>query len=230
MQKHISGAYDTELEDLKASFTELGGIAERQVIDAMQAFLNNNSDLAGRVKNVELQINQHTIEIDKRAEYVIARRQPAATDLRLLVSILKNSTDLERVGDEAERIAKLADRLSVYDASHSYHEKLEELSSRVATALRESLDSFARLDVDQALKTIASDKEVDSLYDVIVNKATIEMTEQPTRVTSALAIMWVARSLERISDHAKNICETVVYLVHGQVLVRDKKSNLESSN
>ena len=221
MQKHISGAYDTELEELKTTFTALGGLAERQVADAMQAFVSNDSDLAAAVKNSELQINLHAIELDKRAEYVIARRQPAATDLRLLVSILKNSTDLERVGDEAERIAKLADRLSIYDANCPYHEDLEELHSCVTTALRESLDSFARLDVEQALKTIASDRDIDSLYDAIVKQATKEMMEMPKRVTNALAIMWVARSLERISDHAKNICQTVVYLVHGQMIIHN---------
>lgn len=221
MQKHISGAYDSELEELKTTFTALGGLAEQQVDDAMRAFLTNDSELAAAVKSTELQINLHAIELDKRAEYVIARRQPAATDLRLLVSILKSSTDLERVGDEAERIAKLADRLSVYDSSRPYHNELEEMHEGVSTSLRESLDSFARLDVEQALKTIARDREVDSLYDSVVKQATKEMKKVPKRVTNSLAIIWVARSLERISDHAKNICETVVYLVHGQMIIHN---------
>ena len=172
MQKHISGAFDTELEELKTTFTELGGLAERQVTDAIQAFFTNDSELAASVKNTELQINRYAMELDKRAEYVIARRQPAATDLRLLVSILKSSTDLERVGDESERIAKFADRLSVYDANRPYHDVLDELHTGVTIALRESLDSFARLDVEQALQTIASDREIDSLYDAVVKHAT----------------------------------------------------------
>lgn len=221
MQKHISGAYDTELEELRTTFTELGGLAERQVSDAIQAFFSNDSELAASVKNTELQINRYAMELDKRAEYVIARRQPAATDLRLLVSILKSSTDLERVGDESERIAKFADRLSVYDANRPYHDDLEELHSGVTTALRESLDSFARLDVEQALQTIASDREIDSLYDSVVKHATKEMKQVTKRVTNALAVLWVARSLERIGDHAKNICQTVVYLVHGQMIIHN---------
>ena len=221
MQKHISGAYDTELEELKTTFTELGGLAERQVTDAVKSFLTNDSELASSVRNTELQINRHAMELDKRAEYVIARRQPAATDLRLLVSILKSSTDLERVGDEAERIAKFADRLSVYDANQPYHDDLEELHVGTSTALRESLDCFARLDVEQALQTIASDREIDSLYDAVVKHATKEMKKVPKRATNALAIIWVARSLERIGDHAKNICQTVVYLVHGQMIIHN---------
>lgn len=221
MQKHISGAFDTELEELKTTFTELGGLAERQVTDAIQAFFTNDSELAASVKNTELQINRYAMELDKRAEYVIARRQPAATDLRLLVSILKSSTDLERVGDESERIAKFADRLSVYDANRPYHDVLDELHTGVTIALRESLDSFARLDVEQALQTIASDREIDSLYDAVVKHATKEMKQVTKRVTNALAVLWVARSLERIGDHAKNICQTVVYLVHGQMIIHN---------
>ena len=221
MQKHISGAFDTELEELKTTFTELGGLAERQVADAMTAFFTHDSELATSVKNTELQINRHALELDKRAEFVIARRQPAATDLRLLVSILKSSTDLERVGDEAERIAKLADRLSFYDADRPYHAYLQELSDGVSIALRESLDCFARLDVEQALQTIAGDREIDSLYDAVVKHATKEMKKVPKRVKDSLAIIWVARSLERISDHAKNICQTVVYLVHGQMIIHN---------
>lgn len=221
MQKHISGAYDTELDELKTTFTELGGLAERQVADATKALFSNDSELAASVKNTELQINRHAMELDKRAEWVIARRQPAATDLRLLVSILKSSTDLERVGDEAERIAKLADRLSVYDSNRPYHEDLVQLSNGVSVALRESLDCFARLDVEQALQTIAGDREIDSLYDTVVKHATKEMKKVTKHVTNALAIIWVARSLERIGDHAKNICQTVVYLVHGQMIIHN---------
>lgn len=221
MQKHISGAYDTELEELRTTFTELGGLAERQVSDAIQAFFSNDSELAASVKNTELQINRYAMELDKRAEYVIARRQPAATDLRLLVSILKSSTDLERVGDESERIAKFADRLSVYDVNQPYHDALAELHTSVTRSLRESLDCFARLDVEQALQTIANDREIDSLYDSVVKHATKEMKQVTKRVTNALAVLWVARSLERIGDHAKNICQTVVYLVHGQMIIHN---------
>ena len=221
MSKHISGEYDKELQTLQTTLTTLGGVAEQQLENAMRAFLTNDSNLAAQVKATELQINRYAIELDREVTSVIARRQPAAADLRLIVSILKNGTDIERVGDEAERIAKMSDRLSLYDSSRPYHGPLTELYGRVSNALRTSLDVYARLDVETALQTIAGDREVDALYDVVVKKVTDEMTRNQTRLTSDLSIIWVARSLERISDHAKNICETVVYLVHGQNIMHN---------
>lgn len=221
MSKHISGEYDKELQTLQTTLTTLGGVAEQQLENAMKAFLNNDSKLAAQVKATELQINRYAIELDREVTSVIARRQPAAADLRLIVSILKNGTDIERVGDEAERIAKMSDRLSLYDSSRPYHGPLTELYGRVSNALRTSLDVYARLDVETALQTIAGDREVDALYDVVVKKVTDEMTNNQSRLTSELSIIWVARSLERISDHAKNICETVVYLVHGQNIMHN---------
>ncbi|MXW54738.1 MAG: phosphate signaling complex protein PhoU [Gammaproteobacteria bacterium] len=221
MSKHISGEYDKELQILQTTLTTLGGVAEQQLENAMRAFLTNDSKLAAQVKATELQINRYAIELDREVTSVIARRQPAAADLRLIVSILKNGTDIERVGDEAERIAKMSDRLSLYDSSRPYHGPLTELYGRVSNALRTSLDVYARLDVETALQTIAGDREVDALYDVVVKKVTDEMTSNQSRLTSELSIIWVARSLERISDHAKNICETVVYLVHGQNIMHN---------
>lgn len=221
MSKHISGEYDKELKILQTTLTTLGGVAEQQLENAMRAFLTNDSKLAAQVKATELQINRYAIELDREVTSVIARRQPAAADLRLIVSILKNGTDIERVGDEAERIAKMSDRLSLYDSSRPYHGPLTELYGRVSNALRTSLDVYARLDVETALQTIAGDREVDALYDVVVKKVTDEMTSNQSRLTSELSIIWVARSLERISDHAKNICETVVYLVHGQNIMHN---------
>ena len=221
MSKHISGEYDKELQTLQTTLTTLGGVAEQQLENAMKAFLTNDSKLAAQVKATELQINRYAIELDREVTSVIARRQPAAADLRLIVSILKNGTDIERVGDEAERIAKMSDRLSLYDSSRPYHGPLTELYGRVSNALRTSLDVYARLDVETALQTIAGDREVDALYDVVVKKVTDEMSSNQSRLTSELSIIWVARSLERISDHAKNICETVVYLVHGQNIMHN---------
>lgn len=214
-QKHISGAFENELESLKTTFTELGGLVEQQVADAMNAFINNDSRLAEAVKRKEIQINRLTVELDRQAEFILARRQPAATDLRLIVSVLKSSTDLERIGDEAERIAKFADRLGIYDASRVYHNNLLVLQSQVSAAVQSSLDAFARLDVHQARATIASDRQIDELYNTVVQEATVEMSSEPDKLSNDLATMWVARSLERISDHAKNISQTVIYLVHG---------------
>lgn len=221
MQKHISGAYDKELHSLQTTLTTLGGVAEQQLENAMRAFLTNDSKLAAQVKATELQINRYAIELDREVTSVIARRQPAAADLRLIVGILKNGTDIERVGDEAERISKMSDRLILYDSSKPYHGPLTDLFGNVSAALRTSLDVYARLDVETALQTIAGDREIDALYDLVVKRVTDEMTKNQSRLTSDLAIIWVARSLERIGDHAKNICETVVYLVHGQNIMHN---------
>lgn len=221
MSKHISGEYDKELASLQTTLTTLGGVAEQQLENAMRAFLTNDSKLAAQVKSTELQINRYAIELDREVTTVIARRQPAAADLRLIVGILKNCTDIERVGDEAERIAKMSDRLALYDPNGSYHGPLTELYGMVSKSLRTSLDVYARLDVETALQTIAGDREIDALYDVVVKKVTDDMTKNQSRLTSDLSIIWVARSLERISDHAKNICETVVYLVHGQNIMHN---------
>ncbi len=223
MSRHISGEYDKELDSLQSTFTMLGGLAEQQLDKAMRAFLTNDSNLAAEVKTTELQINRHAVELDRSATFVIARRQPAAADLRLVVGLLKNSTDIERVGDEAEKIAKLSDQVNPYDSSRSYHNDLTEMHAKASIALRNSLDVYARLDVDNALKTIAADREIDELYDTVVKLAIDEMSKNHTTLTNDLAIIWVARSLERISDHAKNICENVVYLVHGQTIIHNVK-------
>lgn len=221
MSRHISGEYDKELDSLQSTFTMLGGLAEQQLDKAMRAFLTNDSNLAAEVRATELQINRHAVELDRNATFVIARRQPAAADLRLVVGLLKNSTDIERVGDEAERIAKLSDQVSPYDSSRSYHSDLTEMHAKSSVALRNSLDVYARLDVENALKTIAADREIDELYDTVVKLAIDEMSKNHSTLTDDLSVIWVARSLERISDHAKNICENVVYLVHGQTIIHN---------
>ena len=221
MAKHISGDYDNELDSLRASFSTLGGYIEQQLHSSMQAFLTNDSSLAAEVRERELEINRLSMNLDQQATNVIALRQPAASDLRLVVSILKNSTDLERIGDETDRIAKFTERLGMYDSSRLYHADLTKLHSRVVAAVQTSLNVFARGDVDTALRSIGADKEVDALYDSVVQQVTREMTEDPVRVNNDLSIIWVARSLERIGDHSKNICETVVYAVRGQTVVHN---------
>ncbi|MCY3883677.1 MAG: phosphate transport system regulator PhoU, partial [Gammaproteobacteria bacterium] len=153
MSKHISGEYDKELASLQTTLTTLGGVAEQQLENAMKAFLNNDSQLAAQVKSTELQINRYAIELDREVTAVIATRQPAAADLRLIVGILKNCTDIERVGDEAERIAKMSDRLALYEPNGPYHGPLTELYGKVSKSLRTSLDVYARLDVETALQT-----------------------------------------------------------------------------
>ena len=196
----------------------MAGLVEQQVRHAMQAFMNNDTQLANEVHDVERRINDYEIELDRDTTSVIARRHPAARDLRLLMSIFKNITDLERIGDEANRIAKLAERLGVYDQSTSAHKHLIRLYDATANNLGSSLDAYARLDVDQAVQSIADDRLVDSLYEETVNAVTEQMALGHIRIEDGLPVIWVARSLERIGDHSKNISENVYYLVNGNTL------------
>lgn len=218
MPRHISEQYDNELSTLRASFTTMAGLVEQQLRRAMQAFMNNDSQLANEVHDVERRINEYEIELDRETTSVIARRHPAATDLRLLVSIFKNITDLERIGDEANRIAKLAERLGAYDQSTSVHQYLTRLYDATAYNLGSSLDAYARLDVDLAVKSISEDRNVDTLYDDTVNAVTEQISNGNIRIEDGLPVIWVARSLERIGDHGKNISENVYYLVNGDTL------------
>ena len=217
---HISEQFDSELQVLQSNFAAMGGLVEAQVQDAMQAFKNVDLALAQSVRSREERVNEYEIEIHQETTTIIARRQPAASDLRLLIGMLKSSTDLERIGDEADRIAKIMTKGRPYAPTLdellpiiSEVAKLENLASQM---LRESLNNFARKDEAGATKTIAADKEVDSVYRAIVESCRNGMANFPDHVDSYIAIIWVARSLERIGDHAKNIAENVVYSVRGE--------------
>ncbi len=219
--KHISSEYDKELESLQSHLTALGGLAEQQLMNAMKAFVNSDSALGEQVRETELHINHNAIELDRAVTNVIAKRQPTARDLRLIMSILKNSTDIERIGDESERIAKLSSQMTSYEPNLSYHGDLTDLFSRVSDAVKQALDVFARLDEVTAVARIAADREIDGYYNAVVQAATNEMTKNQSGVNDYLSVIWVARSLERIGDHAKNICESVVYVESGHPFVRN---------
>lgn len=217
--RHISAQFETELQTLQGKFAAMGGLVEEQVRTAMSAFKAIDLSLAQSVCERETQVNQLEVEIDHETTMIIARRQPTASDLRLLVGLLKSSTDLERVGDEADRIAKvtintkptsppLEDLMSVHDDVA----RLENLASQM---LRESLNQFARKDGSGASETILADAEVDQIYDTVIDACSEGMTQNPTHVDDYMAVIWVARSLERIGDHAKNIAENTVYSVRG---------------
>ena len=221
MQRHISGTFEEELERLTSDYTALGGIVEKQVDDALRAFIQNDSHLAETVNEVELQVNRQTVELTRLAEGTLALRQPAASDFRLIVGILKTSTDIERIGDEADRIAKFVGQQWCYRVDRDYHNFMIELREQTVNAVRQALDAFTRLNVELAKATIAQDREIDRLYDEIVATSTAHMIANSENLKNDLAALWVARSLERIGDHAKNISETVIYLVEGEIVVHN---------
>lgn len=216
LTQHISKRYNTELEELRTMVLEMGGLVEKQLKNGVKALRKANIELAETVVTSDYEINAREVEIDERCTQIVARRQPAASDLRLVMAIIKTITDLERIGDEAESLGRYALQLADRNSRPGEFVELKHLGKHVKNMLRSALDAFARLDVEAALETIASDAEIDEEFESINRQLITKMMEDPREVKNALRVSWAARSLERIGDHAKNICEYVVYLVMGK--------------
>jgi phosphate transport system protein len=216
MNRHISEQYDTELDSARSLLLEMGGLVEQQLQQSCQSLYNHDSELAEKVRTGDAKINQLEVGIDDLCIQIIARRQPAATDLRTLISIMKASTDLERIGDEAQRIAKMSKGVSNLELPVDRYNDIRTMAELVQVMLAEALDAFARLSPDSALQVIESDEVVDDAYDMIVREMGAEMKAQPDQIERSLTVLWVARALERCGDHAKNLSEYIVYLVEGQ--------------
>ncbi len=213
--QHISRRYNAELEHLRSEVLRMGGLVEQHLDTAVEAITAGDSEMGLRVTEEDYRINQLEVAIDEECQRLLATRMPAAADLRLVVSVIKVITDLERVGDEAARIGYLASKLATEGSSSSYSE-LKALAEHVQTMLHDALDAFSRLDVPDSLAVIEEDKLVDEEYDQINRQCISLMMEDPRTIKRFMDVSWAARALERIGDHAKNICEYVIYLVHGR--------------
>jgi phosphate transport system protein len=213
---HISKRFDQELEDIRNKVMSMGGLVENQVANGIKCLIASDSDLARKVIGDDHRVNRMEVEIDDECVQILARRQPAAGDLRLIVAVIKTITDLERIGDQAEKLGKIQMELENQDISSSTYVKLEHLGDLVCQILNRSLDAFARMNVDDAMKTIELDLKVNAEYDSLMREMITYMMEDPRTIRSALRISWCARALERIGDHAKNICEYVVFLALGK--------------
>ncbi|MEZ5558113.1 MAG: phosphate signaling complex protein PhoU [Pseudomonadales bacterium] len=216
MNPHISEQYDAELDETRNLLMEMGGQVEKLLRDAIDALVTQDSALAEEVRRGDKKVNRLEVEIDEHCVNIIARRQPAASDLRTLISVMKASTDLERIGDEAGRIAKMAKVLADMEYPSDQYNDFRTLANMTHDLLTRSLDAFARLDADGALAVIAADETIDDTYDQILRNRSSAMRQDPGTVERAMSVIWAARSLERIGDHAKNLGEHVVYLVRGQ--------------
>ena len=214
--QHISHQFDEDLESLRSKVLNMGGMVEKQVNNALEALIRSDSGLAEDVATSDYKINTMEVAIDEECTQIIALRQPAASDLRLVVTIIKTITDLERIGDEAEKIGRHAVKLATVERTPTYFSELKHMGKRVRGMLHESLDAFARMDVDSALKIAQADKEINDEYDALTRQLITYMMEDPRAIKRSLRVMWCARSLERIGDHAKNICEYVIYTVAGK--------------
>ena len=213
---HISRQFDQELESVRMHLLEMGGHVERQVHEAVQSLIDGDDTRAEQVAEGDVEINAMEISIDEEITRILARRQPAASDLRLLVAIGKANTDLERIGDEASRIARQAIALTAAGRAPGGYTEIGHLSTLVRQMLRDALDAFARLDPEQAVRVAQADREVDTEYVAAMRGLVTYMMEDARSISRVLNVIWVLRSLERIGDHARNIAEYVIYLVKGK--------------
>jgi len=213
---HISQAFNAELEDIRSRVLGMGGMVEQQLGDALTAVMDGNNDLAEQVIAGDLKVNAMEVAIDEECSRVVVRRQPAATDLRLIVAVIKTITDLERIGDQAERVARIAVSLSANRDNTSQYADLVHLGNHVRQLLHDALDAFARMDPEAAVQVARADVNVDKEYEALMRQLITYMMEDPRTITRSLDIIWAARALERIGDHARNICEYVIYLVKGK--------------
>ena len=215
-EKHLSTQFDSELSNVSSRVMELGGLVESQVQQAIQALAQFNSEAARQVIEIEHRVNTMEIELDHEISSIIARRQPTARDLRLLIAISKATANLERVGDEAEKMARMA--LSIIQGGTPRALPASELrtaSDLAAGQLRKALDAFARLDTATAVTILREDNLIDQEFDSFVRVLITYMMEDPRTISNSLDLLFLAKAIERVGDHAKNIAELIIYIVKG---------------
>jgi phosphate transport system protein len=221
---HISQQYNIELEAIRTHLSEMGGMAQRQVNDAIQALIDADVDRAEQVVRADSKVNNMEMTIDEECVRILARRQPAASDLRLVIAVTKAITDLERIGDEATKIARQAIAMNKDGLAPRGYIEVRHIGNNVSRMLQDALDAFARLDMNLALTVVQTDKQVDMEYSTAMRELVTFMIEDPRSITRVLNIMWSLRALERIGDHARNLAQYVIYLVNGEDV---RHSNIE---
>ncbi len=215
--EHISRQFDAELEAIRANVLQMGGLVESQIKSAVESLLSGDVAMMTRVIEEDHRVNAMEVKIDEACSQVIARRQPTAGDLRLVMAVVKTITDLERIGDEAEKIARMAKMLSEkHGLAFPHYHEIKHASEIAVDMLRKSLDAFARLDVSMAAQVVRLDDLVDEEFRAIMRYLITFMMEDPRTISTALEVLFVAKAIERIGDHAKNISEYVIYMVKGR--------------
>jgi phosphate transport system protein len=226
--KHLSSQFDADLNAVSSKVLEMGGLVESQIIAAMQALNEFDIGIADQVIAAEVSLNTMEVEIDEECSNIIARRQPAARDLRLLMAISKTITNLERAGDEAEKIAKRVKRINEDGAGRTVNIAEIKLAGEMAVSiLRRALDAFARLDTVAAAQIVRDDKAIDDEFRAFVRKLITYMMEDPRTISAGLDYLFIAKAVERIGDHAKNIAEFIIYIVKGTDVRHISRDQLE---
>jgi phosphate transport system protein len=229
--KHLSTQFDAELSAISTRVLEMGGLAESQVAQAIYALTQFSGEVATQVLAAEERVNQMEVDIDRDLSSIIARRQPTARDLRLLIAISKAIANLERVGDEAARIARTVQRLINTGVSSRMRLPVGDVqfeASLATKSLRNALDAFARLDVAAALHVIKHDNEIDQEFDGLMRKLITYMMEDPRTISASIDLVFVAKAIERVGDHAKNLAEQIIYIVKGADVRHTPMEGLES--
>ena len=215
-ENHYMKQFDEDLEEIRTRLMEMGGKVEQQLQNAIRAVTEADSQLADEVINQEKLVDTMEVDIDEACILIIARRQPAASDLRLVMMVTKAVNDLERIGDEAKKIAKHAIILAEESAASEGYTEVRHLGQSVLGMLSNALDAFARFDVDAAMRTLEEDRQIDLDYKTALRELVTYMMEDPRSISRVINVLWVVRSLERIGDHAKNLCEQIVFVVKGK--------------
>ena len=213
---HTSRRFNEDLEKVRNQVLQMGGFVEQQLHRAIGALVEGDSRLGEAVATEDYRVNAMEVAIDEECSRILALRAPAAGDLRVIVAIIKTITDLERIGDEVEKIAYIGSRLATMERPADKYREVKHLGRHVEQMVHDALDAFARMDSRAALQTAQEDRMVDEEYEAIQRQCMTFMMEDPRTIRRALELMWVVRSLERIGDHAKNIGEYVIYMVHGK--------------
>lgn len=213
---HISKQFDNELESIRERVMAMGGLVEQQLINALKALTESEVEYAQLVIRNEPQVNALEVSIDEDCTKILARRQPAAGDLRLVMAVIKTITDLERIGDESEKIAKMAIDLIEKQGPKSYYVGINAMGNHARKMVYGSLDAFARMDTRAALTVASEEPKSDEMYVAMLRQLITYMMEDPRNISGTIDAVWTARALERIADHARNICEYVIYFVEGK--------------
>jgi phosphate transport system protein len=216
LSHHILSRFNADLEGIRSSVLQMGGLVEEQLLNGVNALISGDSRLGEQVAQLDHKINSMEVAIDEDCGRILATRGPTASDLRLIVAVIKTITDLERIGDETEKLGHIASRLSDSDRPTDRYRELKHIGDTVSGMVHGCLDAFARLDTTAALNVARKDRIVDEEYEAIQRQCITFMMEDPRAIRRTLDVLWVARALERIGDHAKNICEYVIYMVLGR--------------